>query len=191
MRFDKFTIKSQELIQNAHTLASQYNNQQIEPEHLISAMLAEEEGIAKAMLSKLGVSPDGVAQDMALAVDKLPKISGSGIGDVHISQTTSDVLEAAFVEAAKMKDQYVSIEHIFLAISDKKDCKATEILGGYGIKKEALLKVLMDIRGSQRITDPNPEEKYQALDRFSRDLTNLARFSPNGRRTIIIRMHIS
>ncbi|MDO9566866.1 MAG: ATP-dependent chaperone ClpB [Candidatus Desulfaltia sp.] len=175
MRFDKFTIKSQELIQNAHTLALQHNNQQIETEHLMSAMLAEEEGIAKAMLSKLGVSPDGVAQDMALAVDNLPKISGSGIGDVHISKTTSDVLEAAFVEAAKMKDQYVSIEHIFLAISDKKDCKATEILDSYGIKRESLLKVLMDIRGSQRITDPNPEEKYQALDRFSRDLTDLAR----------------
>ncbi|MCK4468626.1 MAG: AAA family ATPase, partial [Desulfobacterales bacterium] len=141
----------------------------------MSAMLAEEEGIARAMLRKLGVSPNGVAQDMVLAIDKLPKISGSGMGDVHISQTTNGVLEAAFVEAAKMKDQYVSIEHIFLAISDKKDCKAAKILGGYGIKRESVLKVLMDIRGSQRITDPNPEEKYQALDRFSRDLTDLAR----------------
>ena len=175
MRFDKFTIKSQELIQNAHALASQHNNQEIEPEHLMSAMLAEEEGIARAMLRKLGVSPNGVAQDMVLAINKLPKISGSGMGDVHISKTTSDVLEAAFVEAAKMKDQYVSIEHIFLAISDKKDCDAAEILGRYGIKTESVLKVLMDIRGSQRITDPNPEEKYQALDRFSRDLTDLAR----------------
>jgi len=175
MRFDKFTIKSQELIQNAHALASQHNNQQIEPEHLMSAMLAEEEGIARAMLRKLGVSPNSVAQELALVIDKLPKISGSGMGDVHISQTTNDVLEAAFVEAAKMKDQYVSIEHIFLAISDKKDCKAAEILGRCGIKRESILKVLMDIRGSQRITDPNPEEKYQALDRFSRDLTDLAR----------------
>ena len=175
MRFDKFTIKSQELIQNAHALASQHNNQQIEPEHLMSAMLAEEEGIARAMLRKLGVSPNSVAQELALVIDKLPKISGSGMGDVHISQTTNDVLEAAFVEAAKMKDQYVSIEHIFLAISDKKDCKAAEILGRCGIKRESILKVLMDIRGSQRITDPNPEEKYQALDRFSIDLTDLAR----------------
>ena len=175
MRFDKFTIKSQELIQNAHALASQHNNQQIEPEHLMSAMLAEEEGIARAMLRKLGVSPNGVAQDMALAIDKLPKISGSGRGDVHVSKTTSDMLEAAFIEAAKMKDQYVSIEHIFLAISDKKDCEAAEILGRYGIKRESVLKVLKDIRGSQRITDPNPEEKYQALDRFSIDLTDLAR----------------
>ena len=175
MRFDKFTIKSQELIQNAQTLASQHNNQEIEPEHLMSAMLAEEEGIATAMLRKLGVSPNSVTQDLVLIIDKLPKVTGSGMGDVHISQTTNDVFEAAFVEAAKMKDQYVSIEHIFLAISDKKDCKAAEILSRYGIKRESILKVLMDIRGSQRITDPNPEEKYQALDRFSRDLTDLAR----------------
>jgi ATP-dependent Clp protease ATP-binding subunit ClpB len=138
-------------------------------------MLAEEEGIATAMLRKLGVSPNSVTQDLALIIDKLPKVTGSGMGDVHISQTTNDVFEAAFVEAAKMKDQYVSIEHIFLAISDKKDCKAAEILSRYGIKRESILKVLMDIRGSQRITDPNPEEKYQALDRFSRDLTDLAR----------------
>jgi len=175
MRFDKFTIKSQELIQNAQGLASQHNNQQIEPEHLISAMLAEEKGMATAMLHKLGVAPDSVAKDMSAAVDKLPKISGTGRGDAHISQTTNEVLEAAFVEASNMKDQYVSIEHIFLAISGKKNCEAEKILDRYGIKKESVLKVLMDIRGSQRITDPNPEDKYQALEKFSRDLTDVAR----------------
>ncbi len=175
MRFDKFTIKSQELIQNAHTLASKHNNQQIEPEHLLKSMLDEETGIAASMLLKLGVSPKDVARDLMLAIDKLPKVSGSGIGDAHISQTTKDILEAAFVEATKMKDQYVSIEHIILAIADKKDCEASKILGRYGIKRETILKVLLDIRGSQRITDQNPEEKYQALDKFSRDLTDLAR----------------
>ncbi|MBW2660506.1 MAG: ATP-dependent chaperone ClpB, partial [Deltaproteobacteria bacterium] len=102
-------------------------------------------------------------------------VSGSGMGDAHISQITKDVLDASFVEAANMKDEYVSIEHIILAISDKKDCEASKILGSYGIKRESILKVLLDIRGSQRITDPNPEEKYQALDKFSRDLTDLAR----------------
>ncbi len=175
MRFDKFTIKSQELIQNAQTMASRHNNQQIEPEHLLKSMLDEETGIAASMLLKLGVSPKDVARDLMLAIDKLPKVSGSGIGDAHISQTTKDILEAAFVEATKMKDQYVSIEHIILAIADKKDCEASKILGRYGIKRETILKVLLDIRGSQRITDQNPEEKYQALDKFSRDLTDLAR----------------
>ncbi|MCD4763710.1 MAG: ATP-dependent chaperone ClpB [Desulfobacterales bacterium] len=173
MRFDKFTIKSQELIQNAQSLASNNNNQQVEPEHLLGAMLNEQEGIARSMLRKLGVSPENVAQEIAMAIDKLPKISGAG--DVYISQRTKSVLDAAFTEAAKMKDQYVSIEHILLAISDEKTGEGIKILSRYGISRDSIFKVLKDIRGSQRITDPNPEEKYQALDKFSRDLTDLAR----------------
>ncbi len=173
MRFDKFTIKSQELIQNAQSLASQSGNQQIEPEHLLSAMLDEKEGIARAMFHKLGVSPDDIANELTQAIDKLPKISS--IGDVYISQMTKGILVAAFAEAAKMKDQYVSIEHILLAISDEKNAEAAKILNRNGITRESILKVLMEIRGSESITDPNPEEKYQALDKFSRDLTDLAR----------------
>jgi ATP-dependent Clp protease ATP-binding subunit ClpB len=168
-----FTIKSQELIQNAQTLASNNNNQQIEPEHLLSAMLNEQEGVARSMLRKLGVSPENVAQEIATAVDKFPKVSGAG--DVYISQRTKSILDAAFAEAAKMKDQYVSIEHILLAISDEKTGEGIKILSRYGITRDSIFKVLKDIRGSQRITDPNPEEKYQALDKFSRDLTDLAR----------------
>jgi ATP-dependent Clp protease ATP-binding subunit ClpB len=174
MRFDKFTIKSQELVQNAQSLASQHNNQQIEPEHLLYSMLSEKEGIAVSMFRKLGVSPDAVVQELALAIDKFPKVSGGGIGDVYISQRTKSVLEAAFAEATKMKDEYVSIEHILLAVSDEKEGEAAKILSRYGIKRDSILKALMDIRGCQRITDQNPEEKYQALDKFSRDLTNLA-----------------
>ncbi|MEA3435092.1 MAG: ATP-dependent chaperone ClpB [Thermodesulfobacteriota bacterium] len=173
MQFDKFTIKSQELIQNAQAMASKYNNPQIEPEHLLGAMLNEPEGIAGSMLKKLGVSPDVVAREVALAIDKLPKAGQPG--DVYISQRTKTVLDAAFTEAAKMKDQYVSIEHILLSISDEKDGEAVKILGRLSITRESILKVLIDIRGSQRITDPNPEEKYQALDKFSRNLTDLAR----------------
>ena len=173
MRFDKFTIKSQELIQNAQAYASQHHNQQLEPEHLLGAMLNEPEGIARAMLRKLGVSPDNVARETALALNKLPKVSGAG--DVYYSPRSKNVLEAAFTEAAKMKDEYVSIEHIFLSISDEKEGESAKILNRYGVTRESILKVLMDIRGSQRITDPNPEEKYQALDKFSRDLTDLAR----------------
>ena len=173
MQFDKFTIKSQELIQNGQALASKHNNPEIEPEHLLSAMLTEQEGIAGSMLKKLGVSPDVVAKEVSLAIDKLPTVSQ--VGDVRISLRTKTVLDAAFTEAAKMKDQYVSIEHILLAILNEKDGEAVKILGRLGITRESILKVLVDIRGSQRITDPNPEEKYQALDKFSRDLTDLAR----------------
>jgi ATP-dependent Clp protease ATP-binding subunit ClpB len=175
MRFDKFTIKSQELIQNAQALASSNNHQQIEPEHLLSTMLKEPEGIARAMLNKLGVSTNDVSRELSNVIDKSPKVSGSAVGDAYISPRTKHVLDAAFSEAAKMKDQYVSIEHIFLAISDEKSGEAAGILRGKGITRESILKVLMDIRGSQRITDPNPEEKYQALDKFSRNLTDLAR----------------
>ncbi len=173
MQFDKFTIKSQELIQNAQAMAAQHNNPQIEPEHLLGAMLNAQEGIAWSMLKKLGVSPGGVSRDVALAIDKLPKVNQPG--DVYMSQRTKSVLDAAFTEAAKMKDQYVSIEHILLAISEEKEGEAAKILGRYDITRDSILKVLMNIRGSQRITDPNPEEKYQALDKFSRNLTDLAR----------------
>ena len=175
MRFDKFTIKSQELIQNSQALTSQYNHQQIEPEHLLAAMFGEPEGIAGAMLRKLGVAPDEISREVRIAVEKLPKVSGGGIGEAYLSSRAKAVLEAAFVEATKMKDDYVSIEHIFLAIAEEKQGAAAGILQRAGVTRDSILKVLLEIRGTQRITDPTPEEKYQALDRFSRDLTDLAR----------------
>jgi ATP-dependent Clp protease ATP-binding subunit ClpB len=173
MRFDKFTIKSQELIQNAQATASNLNNQQIEPEHILLAMLHEKEGIARSIFRKLGVSPESLYRETAMVVDKLPKISG--VSETYISPRAKKVLDSAFGEASKMKDEYVSIEHILLAICDEKEGGAYQIFKSYGISRDSILRVLMDIRGSQRITDPNPEEKYQALDKFSRDLTDLAR----------------
>jgi ATP-dependent Clp protease ATP-binding subunit ClpB len=175
MRFDKFTIKSQELIQNAQALASQHHNQQIEPEHLLTAMLAGTTGIAGAMLRKLGASPGEIAQEVNAAVARLPGVSGTATEEVYISPRSKAVLEQAFAEATNMKDEYVSIEHILLAISDEKIGEAANILAGAGVTREAILKALIEIRGKQRITDPNPEEKYQALEKFSRDLTDLAR----------------
>ncbi|MDP3285380.1 MAG: ATP-dependent chaperone ClpB, partial [Desulfobacterales bacterium] len=173
MRFDKFTIKSQEVIQNAHSTASLNNNQQIEPEHLLSAMLSEQEGIVRAMLNKLGASSDSVAKEIALSIDRFPKVRGAG--ETSISSRTKSVLDAAFSEASKMKDEYVSTEHILLAISDDYAGEASKILKRHNITRESILKVLMDVRGTQRITDQNPEEKYQALNKYSRDLTDLAR----------------
>jgi len=173
MRLDKLTIKAQELIQQAQSLSARQGNQQIEPEHLLHVMLKESEGIATGVLLKVGVSPKAILPDIERAVDKLPKVSGSG--DVYFSTTTRHVLEASFTEADNMKDEYVSIEHIFLAILDQKETTASKTLRKQGVSREAVLKVLMDIRGTQRITDPNPEEKYQALDKFSRDLTSSAR----------------
>ena len=173
MRFDQFTIKSQELIQNAQRLASQNRHAQIEPEHLLSVMLKENDGIMQGILKKLGVSPGAVAQDIDLALDKLATLSQPG--ETSISLRTKGVFDNSFAEASRMKDQYVGIEHILLAITDDKSGTAQSILARYGISRDTILKVLKDIRGSQSITDPNPEEKYQALERFSRNLTDLAR----------------
>jgi len=173
MRFDRFTIKSQELVQKAKSLAEQYANQQIEPEHILLAMLSDREGTAVAMLRKLGVAPDPPSTDALRAIERLPKVSG-GAAEAYISARTKSVLDAAFAEAGTMKDEYVSIEHILLAlVADKGD--AGRILSRQGITRDAVFKVLQGIRGTQRITDPNPEEKYQALQRFSRDLTDFAR----------------
>jgi len=173
MRFDKFTIKSQELIQASQSLASQQSHQQIEPEHLLSAMLNEQDGIAAAILNKLGVSPGTIGQELVGALNAIPKVSGGG--EVYLSTRTKNILDKAFSEASKMKDEYVSIEHILLAISDEKDGNVAQILKNNSVTRDSILKVLLDIRGNQRITDPNPEDKYQALEKFSRDLTDLAR----------------
>jgi len=173
MRFDRFTIKSQELIQNAQSLASTRGNQQIEPVHLLAAMLDEKDGVARSVFKKLGASGDSIASSAAKAIDRLPKVSGAG--EVYLSTPAKTVLEAAFAEAGKMKDEYTSVEHILLALCDKKAGEASRILATAGVNREAILKVLLEIRGNQRITDPNPEEKYEALKKFSRDLTDMAR----------------
>ncbi len=175
MRFDKFTIKSQELIQNAQVFAAQNHHQQVEPLHLLHAMADDQKGITRSILHKMGVAPADINREVSAAMDKLPRVSG-GTEDVYISRQTRIVLETAFSEADNMKDQYVSVEHILLVLCDPvKSAVTAEIFIRCGIKRDTILKILMDIRGSQRITDPNPEEKYQALDKFSRDLTDLAR----------------
>jgi len=175
MRFDRFTIKSQELVQNAQALASRHGHPQIEPEHLLAVMLSDREGIAVSMLRKLGAAPEGLAAEVMRWLERLPKVSGAGVGEATISPRTKAVLEAAFAEASQMKDEYVSIEHLLLAVVDEKAGEAGKILSRAGVTRDTVYKALQEIRGSQRITDPNPEEKYQALQKFSRDLTDLAR----------------
>jgi ATP-dependent Clp protease ATP-binding subunit ClpB len=174
MRFDRFTIKAQQLIQNAKSLAEKYGNQQIEPEHLLNAMLSDREGIAPTMLRKLGAAPETAAAEALRALERLPKVSGAGAAEAYISGRTKAVLDAAFTEAGTMKDEYVSIEHVLLALMADTG-ESGRILARLGITRDVVFKVLQDIRGTQRVTDPNPEEKYQALQRFSRDLTDLAR----------------
>ncbi len=174
MRLDKLTIKSQELLQAAQTAAADNGHQQIEPEHILAAMLDDSEGIVSQIIEKLGGSAKTIAQEIAAAIENMPRVSGPSV-EPYISQRTKAVLDAAFSQCANMKDQYVTVDHIFLSLIDEKNGKAAKILKAHGISRDKALQVLLDFRGNQRVTDQNPEEKYQALAKYSRDLTDLAR----------------
>ncbi len=174
MRFDKFTLKAQEVVQNSQEIASKKGHQQIEPEHLLYALLEQKEGIIPSLLGKIGVKEDAILHELNKALDQLPSVSGVGYGGAYISPRSKGVLDQASKEATQMKDEYVSVEHIFLAITEDREGKAAKILGSNGLTRDTILKALIDIRGTQRVTDANPEDKYQAIERFSRDLTDMA-----------------
>lgn len=174
MRFDKFTLKGQENLQIAQQLAERFGHQQIEPEHILRALMEQREGVIPSILHKIGADQQQVIEQLDVALEKIPKISGAGYGQVYISPRSKAVLDKAFGEAEKMKDEYVSLEHILLAIADEGEGEAARILSGAGITRDVVLKALVDIRGGQRITDQSPEDKYQALEKFTRDLTAIA-----------------
>ena len=173
MQFDKFTTKSQEAIQGAQQLAQSKGNQQIEPEHLLKVLLQQPEGIIPSVLKKMGVSTSVIEAEMDEAIKAFPQVSGSG--QIYLSSNMNRVLERAFVIASDMKDEYVSQEHLVLAMLEASDTKAGQSLASHGVTKDAFLKALVSIRGNQRITDQNPEDTYQALEKYARDLTALAR----------------
>jgi len=174
MRFDKFTLKAQEAIQNSQEIASQRGHQQIEPEHMLYALLEQREGIIPPLLGKIGVKGVAILQEINEALDRLPAVSGAGYENGYISPRSKGVLDQSLKEAAQMRDEYVSVEHILLAVIEDTEGKAAKILTSHGLTRDTILKVLIDIRGSQRVTDANPEDKYQAIERFSQDLTDMA-----------------
>jgi ATP-dependent Clp protease ATP-binding subunit ClpB len=173
IRFDKFTLKGQEALQAAQTHAQEKNNPQVAPEHLLWGLVQQKEGVVLPILQKLGVNIQTLARDLGAAVAKLPKVEGQG--EIYLSPGLNRVLEDAVKEADQFKDEYVSTEHLLIALTNAKGEEVTRILQSQGVTKDTILKVLVSIRGSQKITDQNPEEKYQALQRYSRDLTDLAR----------------
>jgi len=175
MRFDKFTVKSQEAVAEAQSIAQKRNHQQIEPEHLLMALIEQSDGLVGPILKKIGIGPAGVKGKIELALDKLPKVYGEAGGQVYLSQALNRIFIKAQEEADKLKDEYVSTEHIFIAIVEEKGSAASAILSESGISRDEIFKTLKEIRGSQRVTDQNPEEKYQALEKYTRDLTDLAR----------------
>ncbi len=181
MRFDKLTIKSQEVVQSAQRIAEQKGNQQIEVEHLLVALIDQstgsfgEEGVVNPILKKLGADTKVIKKELEKEIDRLPKVSGpSAIAQVYITQRLNDTFERAMKEAERLKDEYTSTEHLLIAIADG-DGPSRDILKRAGVTKDRIFSVLREIRGTQRVTDQSPEDKYQALVRYSRDLTDLAR----------------
>ena len=172
---DKFTIKSQEAIQGAQRFAEKKGNQQIDAEHMLWALLDDDEGVASQILKRLGVNTDALKQDVEEAVDRFPKVIGATpLGQIYVSPRLKEVFENAHKNAEHLKDEYVSVEHLLVAlVSIGGPC--TDLLKRYAVTADKVLAAMREIRGAQRVTDPNPEDKYQALKRFSRDLTELAR----------------
>ncbi|MGA8775202.1 MAG: ATP-dependent chaperone ClpB [Terriglobales bacterium] len=175
IRWDKFTVKAQEAIQRANQLASEHGNPELLPIHVLAALVEDKEGIVVPVLEKIGIGPQAVLAEIYQEINKLPKVSGSGANQASMSSQVNQLLEKSFKEADAFKDEYVSTEHLLLAITSLKRDPAQELLARHGATNEAILKALTSVRGSQRITDQNPEGKYQALERYARDLTEQAR----------------
>ena len=173
MRFDKLTVKSQEAIARAMSIARERQHQSVTLMHILAALLEQKEGVVPPVLSKLGIAIDALAKAVDSSLEKLPKVYGQEAGQ-YLSATAAIVLDDATSEAERMKDEYVSVEHILLAMAATDD-EAGRLLRSMGGTKDAIYKALVDVRGTQRVTDQNPEDKYQALERYTRDLTDLAR----------------
>ena len=174
IRWDKFTVKAQEAVQRANELASEHGNPELLPVHLLAALVEDREGIVPPVLEKIGLGPQAVLSDLYKEIEKLPKVSG-GAAQATMSSQMNQLLERSFKEADTFKDEYVSTEHLLLAATDLKRDPAQQLLVRHGATHDAILKALTAVRGSQRITDQNPEAKYQALERYAKDLTELAR----------------
>ena len=175
MRLDRLTVKSQEAMQEAQSLAQKKGNQQLDVEHLLLAILSEDEGIGTQILNRIGVDIAALKADLDKDIDKFPKVSGaSPMGQLYVAPRLKAVLEKSFEEAQHLTDEFISVEHLLIAIFNDSG-PATQSLNRHGATRDNVLTAMQEIRGVHRVTDPNPEEKYQALKRYGKDLTDLAR----------------
>ncbi len=174
MRVDRLTIKTQEALEKASKLAAERHHQEVGPEHLLIALIEQEEGVVSSILKKLGSDPGWLVERAEAILDSKPQVSGVDSGTM-ISRELKTVLDAAWSEAERLQDDYLSTEHVLLAMSDTVKGQLGSALSTAGVTHNAVLKAMDDVRGSHRVTDQNPEEKYQALQKFTRDLTELAR----------------
>jgi len=171
---NKLTVKSQEALQTAVEIASNYGNSQVEPEHLLAALIQDPEGVVVSVLRKVGANVDLIRTRASAILEKLPKITGAAGGQQYASNALNKLFDDARREAESLKDEYVSTEHLLLAlVSDSS--QAGRLLKEQGVSKDAVLRALQSVRGTQRVTDPNAEERYRSLEKYGRDLTDLAR----------------
>ena len=175
LRFEKMTVKAQEALQGAQEVAAQHENQQIEPIHLLAALVAQADGVVPPLLARLGIRTEALSQDIEREIARLPRVTG--FAQQHMGKVLNDILEKAFDEAGRFKDEYVSTEHMFLAIAGQDRDPAGQLLKKHGASHEAILQALTSVRGSQRVTSQNPEATYASLEKYARDLTDLARRS--------------
>jgi len=173
MRIDKFTQKMQEALQAAQDVASQFNHQEITNEHFLSALLDQSEGITQPLLEKIGVQPNQLRERLTSELERRPKVTGAAV-DLRLSNELRSVLDGAEKEMAKLKDEFTSAEHYLLALTAA-NVPAAKILKDFGATRDKLMQALQQVRGSQRVTDQNPEGKYQTLEKYGRDLIELAR----------------
>ncbi|HUL14742.1 MAG TPA: ATP-dependent chaperone ClpB [Terriglobales bacterium] len=173
LRFDKMTVKAQEALQDAQEVAARHENQEVAPLHLLAALVAQTDGVVPPLLARLGVRSEALSADIERELGRLPKVQG--MAQQHMGRALNDVLESAFREADKFKDDYVSAEHLFLAIAGQERDPAGQLLKKSGASYEAILQALTGVRGTQRVTSQNPEATYAALEKYARDLTELAR----------------
>ena len=177
MNTNQYTQKTLEALQAAQQLAVEYQHNALEPEHLLHALASQEQGLIPQLLQKLNVDPGSFAAAVAEKLSALPRVSGSGRDPdkVYISQATDKVLSAAAREAKVMKDEYVSVEHVFLGLLDEQTQNTADLFRAFNIRKDAFLQQLTAVRGNQRVTNDNPEDTYNALQKYGQDLVDLAR----------------
>src|SRR3954447_21956840 len=173
MRIDKFTQKMQEALQAADTIASELHHSEVTNEHFLSALIDQSEGITRPLLEKMGVNVDQLRSDLRTDLEGRPRVQGGGV-DLRLSNELRATLDAAEKEMAKLKDEFTSAEHYLLALSGS-NVAAARLLKNAGATRDKLMQALQQVRGSQRVTDQNPEGKYQTLEKYGRDLTELAR----------------
>ncbi len=175
LRFEKLTVKAQEALQDAHEIAARHENQEITPLHLLAALVDQADGVVPPLLARLGVRKEALSTEVEREIGRLPKVQG--FSDQRLGRALNDALERAFKEADNFKDDYVSTEHLFLAIAGSDRDPTGQLLKKLGASHEAILQALTGVRGTQRVTSQNPEATYEALDKYARDLTELARKS--------------